>query len=482
MLCRSLLVFFGIVASFHSLLAQQVSKVISIDGQRRYAMVLAGEKTALSYFHIDRGDSTLRVVVTDGADTVRYRFIDSHGDTLRLRLQYPRVQYQEYLRRYEMFASDDGADSLGVRMPALKGSLEPRLLINALDSVHVVMRNGEIRSDGLLAITRDTMYLAGGTFNPYQPQGAVVGCLAVADVAYIVGRNYESTDSVAYIPVHGDLRRLLFAIRDLCSVEPLYTLTTLPEITRDVLVAFDAADTLAAPIVMPLQQRSVVRAMPFVVVGQAGTEAPRMTMREVVRNREVRAETTQQADSSVIGGGVQGRYAVPLNETFDVVGGLNMGVVYTDVSHATWNARSSTSLFVDLLGGIALVLPRFDEAGYGRFSCSIGLCAGIELFHYSYTARANPLLYNSVGNDATINVTATTVAVRPIVQVEVMPSFRLHRRWALTLLAFARYTPITTKSMQVQYQGATGVFQMNVDYPTGVALLAGGGIGVSYAL
>jgi hypothetical protein len=481
MLRIAVLVLALVVVPIHTIQAQHTSKVITIDGQRRYTMVLTGEKSVLSYFNIDRGDTTALVLNVGSADTVKYRFIDAYGDTLGLRLQYPMAAYLKYLHRYEMFAGNDGSDSLEVQMPAIKGSLEPILRIGDRDSVHFLMRNGEIRSEMLLAITRDTVYLADGAFDPEQPNGATLFLLAVKDIDAVSGGSFLASDTVARIPVQGDVQQLVPILRDLCSIESVYPVIAPPEITREPLMTTAVEETVHTVPSMPWQQRSLVRALPFVLYGQ-GAEAPRMSITEVVRNRVVRSESVQQSDSVVIGGGMGGRYAVPLSESFDVFAGLNIGWLKTSVTQTSWNARESTSLLVDLLGGGALVLSRYDEAGYRRFSCSIGLCAGLQIYQNTYTVRANPLLYNSTGDDATINATASTLGIRPIVSVELTPSVRLSRQWSISLLAAVRYTPISTSSMQVQYQGATGVFQMNVDFPTGVALLVAGGIGVSYAL
>ncbi|MBS1561151.1 MAG: hypothetical protein JSS89_06065 [Bacteroidetes bacterium] len=481
MLRISVLVLTLVAASFQPVLAQHTSRSIAIDGQRRNAMIRTGEKGVLSYFNVDRGDTTARVLIMSNADTVKYRFIDLQGDTLGLSLRYPVQQYLAYLQRYEMFAGSDGSDSLEVLMPAIKGALEPILRIGDRDSAHFVMRNGEIRSEMLLAVTRDTVYLAGGAFDPEKPNGATLFLLAVKDIVAVSGIGFPSSDTVARIPLQGDARQLVQILRDRCSIEPLYVTTVLPEITRDPLMTSIADDSVVSIPSVPLQDRTVVRGLPFVHYG-LGAEAPRMTLSEVNRNRIVRSEVVQQSDSVVLGGGVSGRYAVTLNESFDAIAGVNIGMVKATVSQTSWNARESTTYMLDLLGGAALVLSRFDEAGYRRFSCSIGLCAGLEFYQNAYTARAHPSLYNAIGDDATINATATTIGFRPIIELDVTPSIRLSRQWSLSLLAAARYTPISTQSIQVQYQGVTGVFQMNVDYPTGVALLFAGGIGVSYAL
>jgi len=461
--------------------AQHSTKVIAIDGQRRLEMIRTGEKAVMSYFNIDRGDTSAKVLVTVGADTVRFRFLQSSGDTLSLRLKYALKPYTSYLHAYETFAGDDGDDSLEARLPGFKGSVEPQLLIEKPDSAHFVMGNGEIRSETLLAITRDTIYLAGSSFDPEKPNGATVIMLSVKDVVAVSAGSFNVSDTVARIQVHGSWPRLIHVLHALCSVEPVYPTCTLPEITRADLVVLSDNDTVKTDVSLPWQNRPVLRVVPNVMYG-TGAEAPLMSVTDVGRNKVVRQETVHQSDSTVIGGGISGRYAIPIQESFDVVGGMNVGVLKTTVSSTPWNTRESSSTLVDVLGGVALVLGRFDEAGYKRLSCSIGLSAGVEVYHLSYTARAYPNLNNAIGNDATIHSTASTLGLRPMISLEVLPTIRLSRQWSITLLATLRYTLISTQSMQVQYQGATGVFQMNVDYPTGVALLATAGIGVSYAL
>lgn len=481
-MCRLYLSFscFLLLCVFESK-AQHTTKVLHVDGKARLDLITKGVRGVHSYFNIDRGDTSITVSPRIQSDTLQYLLVQRTGDTLALRLRYPVQPYQRYLRAYELYAGDDGADSLQEQLPSIAGNLEPQTSYEEPRSAYITTKNGETFHGQVVAVTTDTVYLTNGRFDWQHLEGCTISMIAVRDIRSVARRQEDPAYSVYNIQVNGEWLRLVTALREWCSVRPAFVRSAPPEITTTQLVDLEQVDVSTLQMDYEWQHRHPLTLAPFVMFG-IGAQAPAASLTDVSLGVVTEREEELQHDSIVLGGGLSGTYGFPLSESLQLNALVNIGLLKTTVSNAPWIARESNSVLVDLCGGLTYNLPRYNVDVVRGFVCSIGVNAGIEAFRCAYKFSAAPSPDEFDLDEGTIVATGTTMGFRPLVMGTISPSYRFSSAMALTLLATIRYAPISTESVEVTYQGVSRVYTLKASYPTGVAVLATVGLGVTIAL